>query len=155
MRHDPHGSRHAVPHRDHLAEELLLLPTTAFLSEGQDVDRQLDRCRDAAPDLVVCGLGLANPLEAEGFVVKRTGSVGNGFPDIVAAHRGTHRTVLIEVKMPSGKLRPKQSEFFNSWPGEIWLVTDAAQIAQLAKTLKWNPVDAVTLVALGVIPVPP
>ncbi|MBH0619401.1 hypothetical protein I3A86_25250, partial [Salmonella enterica] len=40
------------------------------LSEGQDVDRQLDRCRDAAPDLVVCGLGLANPLEAEGFATK-------------------------------------------------------------------------------------
>ena len=37
------------------------------LSEGQDVDRQLDRCRAAQPDLVVCGLGLANPLEAEGL----------------------------------------------------------------------------------------
>jgi light-independent protochlorophyllide reductase subunit N len=40
------------------------------LSEGQDVERQLDRCREAAPDLVVCGLGLANPLEAEGFATK-------------------------------------------------------------------------------------
>ncbi|HET9134953.1 MAG TPA: ferredoxin:protochlorophyllide reductase (ATP-dependent) subunit N [Gemmatimonadales bacterium] len=40
------------------------------LSEGQDVERQLDRCRAAAPDLVVCGLGLANPLEAEGFATK-------------------------------------------------------------------------------------
>ena len=41
-------------------------PTASLLSEGQDVDRQLDRCRAAAPDLVVCGLGLANPLEARG-----------------------------------------------------------------------------------------
>jgi light-independent protochlorophyllide reductase subunit N len=57
-------------HRDHLAEELLLLPAGTFLSEGQDVDRQLDRCRDAAPDMVVCGMGLANPLEAEGFTTK-------------------------------------------------------------------------------------
>ncbi|MDU1669955.1 MAG: ferredoxin:protochlorophyllide reductase (ATP-dependent) subunit N, partial [Bradyrhizobium sp.] len=40
------------------------------LSEGQDVERQLDRCRDARPDLVVCGLGLANPLEAEGLTTK-------------------------------------------------------------------------------------
>ena len=40
------------------------------ISEGQDVERQLDRCRAVAPDLVVCGLGLANPLEAEGFATK-------------------------------------------------------------------------------------
>jgi light-independent protochlorophyllide reductase subunit N len=47
-----------------------LLPTDAQLSEGQDVERQLDRCRAARPDLVVCGLGLANPLEAEGIATK-------------------------------------------------------------------------------------
>jgi len=57
-------------HRQHLAEELALLPAGTALSEGQDVDRQLDRCRAARPDLVVCGLGLANPLEAEGFATK-------------------------------------------------------------------------------------
>jgi light-independent protochlorophyllide reductase subunit N len=34
------------------------------------VDAQLDRCRALAPDLVVCGLGLANPLEAEGMTTK-------------------------------------------------------------------------------------
>jgi light-independent protochlorophyllide reductase subunit N len=57
-------------HREHLAEELALLPAGTFLSEGQDVDRQLDRCRATAPDMVVCGMGLANPLEAEGFTTK-------------------------------------------------------------------------------------
>jgi light-independent protochlorophyllide reductase subunit N len=57
-------------HREHLAEELLLLPAGTFLSEGQDVEKQLDRCRAAGPDLVVCGMGLANPLEAEGFTTK-------------------------------------------------------------------------------------
>ncbi len=57
-------------HRQHLAEELQLLPEGTMLSEGQDVDRQLDRCRAAAPDLTVCGLGLANPLEAEGLTTK-------------------------------------------------------------------------------------
>ena len=46
------------------------MPACATLSEGQDVDRQLDRCRAEKPDLVVCGLGLANPLEAEGFATK-------------------------------------------------------------------------------------
>ena len=57
-------------HRQHLAEELDLLPADSFLSEGQDVDKQLDRCRAANPDLVVCGLGLANPLEALGITTK-------------------------------------------------------------------------------------
>jgi light-independent protochlorophyllide reductase subunit N len=57
-------------HRQHLAHELALLPEQTKLSEGQDVDKQLDRCRAAEPDIVVCGLGLANPLEAEGFTTK-------------------------------------------------------------------------------------
>jgi light-independent protochlorophyllide reductase subunit N len=57
-------------HRQHLAQELGQLPAGAVLSEGQDVEKQLDRCRAARPDLVVCGLGLANPLEAEGFTTK-------------------------------------------------------------------------------------
>jgi light-independent protochlorophyllide reductase subunit N len=57
-------------HRQHLAEELALLPAGTVLSEGQHVDNQLDRCRQARPDLAVCGLGLANPLEAEGMSTK-------------------------------------------------------------------------------------
>jgi light-independent protochlorophyllide reductase subunit N len=57
-------------HRAHLAHELSLLPADTTLVEGQDVDRQLDRCHEARPDLVVCGLGLANPLEAEGVTTK-------------------------------------------------------------------------------------
>jgi light-independent protochlorophyllide reductase subunit N len=57
-------------HRQHLAAELALLPAGTALSEGQDVDRQLDRCRAARPDIVVCGLGLANPLENEGITTK-------------------------------------------------------------------------------------
>ena len=57
-------------HRQHLAEELDLLPEGTRLVEGQHVENQLDRCRAARPDLVVCGLGLANPLEAEGLTTK-------------------------------------------------------------------------------------
>jgi light-independent protochlorophyllide reductase subunit N len=57
-------------HRQHLADEFALLPDDVFVSEGQDVDRQLERCRAARPDLVVCGMGLANPLEAEGISTK-------------------------------------------------------------------------------------
>jgi light-independent protochlorophyllide reductase subunit N len=50
--------------------EIDALPSSALLSEGQDVDQQLDRCRAAKPDIAVCGLGLANPLEAEGITTK-------------------------------------------------------------------------------------
>ena len=57
-------------HRQHLAAELALLPADTQLSEGQHVENQLDRCRDASPDITVCGLGLANPLEAEGLTTK-------------------------------------------------------------------------------------
>jgi len=57
-------------HRQHMAQELALLPEGTFLSEGQHVENQLDRCRAAHPDLVVCGLGLANPLESEGMTTK-------------------------------------------------------------------------------------
>jgi len=57
-------------HRRHLAQDLALLPSETVISEGQDVDRQLDRVRAAKPDLTVCGLGLANPLEAEGLTTK-------------------------------------------------------------------------------------
>jgi light-independent protochlorophyllide reductase subunit N len=50
--------------------DLDLLPAGPQISEGQDVERQLDRARAARPDLTVCGLGLANPLEAEGLTTK-------------------------------------------------------------------------------------
>lgn len=57
-------------HRRHLAGELAQLPAQTLISEGQDVDRQLDRVRAERPDLTVCGLGLANPLEREGLTTK-------------------------------------------------------------------------------------
>ena len=56
--------------RQLMAEELALLPAGTQLSEGQHLERQLERLRAARPDLVVCGLGLANPLEAEGISTK-------------------------------------------------------------------------------------
>jgi light-independent protochlorophyllide reductase subunit N len=57
-------------HKQIVGPDLDLLAAGPVLSEGQDVDRQLDRARAARPDLTVCGLGLANPLEAEGLATK-------------------------------------------------------------------------------------
>jgi light-independent protochlorophyllide reductase subunit N len=53
-----------------MEDELRLLPDDVRLTEGQDLERQLDRVRADRPDLTVCGLGLANPLEAEGLRTK-------------------------------------------------------------------------------------
>ena len=56
--------------RDVVGPDLDLLAEGPVISEGQDVDLQLDRVRSHRPDLTVCGLGLANPLEAEGLTTK-------------------------------------------------------------------------------------
>ncbi|WP_145103469.1 ferredoxin:protochlorophyllide reductase (ATP-dependent) subunit N [Cereibacter sediminicola] len=57
-------------HRGILGPDLDLLAEGPVISEGQDVERQIERVRATNPDLTVCGLGLANPLEAEGFTTK-------------------------------------------------------------------------------------
>ncbi len=57
-------------HRGVHGPDLALIPGGPVISEGQDVDMQLDRARAAKADLTVCGLGLANPLEAEGLTTK-------------------------------------------------------------------------------------
>ncbi|MEB3235972.1 MAG: ferredoxin:protochlorophyllide reductase (ATP-dependent) subunit N [Cyanobacteriota bacterium] len=56
--------------RQLMASELELLPPGTQLSEGQHVENQLQRVQQQRPDLVVCGLGLANPLEATGIATK-------------------------------------------------------------------------------------
>ena len=57
-------------HKGHLIDELAALPPGTLISEGQDVEKQLDRVQASRPDLTVCGLGLANPLEKLGLSTK-------------------------------------------------------------------------------------
>ena len=52
-----------------LAAELELLGDVP-VHEAPDLERQLDRAKTARPDITVCGLGLANPLEALGLTTK-------------------------------------------------------------------------------------
>tara|TARA_Y100001968_G_scaffold296856_1_gene305346 strand:+ start:661 stop:1917 length:1257 start_codon:yes stop_codon:yes gene_type:complete len=56
--------------REMMEPEINLLPENTRIVEGQHVEKQLDRVRQQHPDLVVCGMGLANPLEAEGISTK-------------------------------------------------------------------------------------
>ena len=57
-------------HKGLVGPDMDMMAQGPVFSEGQDVELQLDRCRNARPDLTVCGLGLANPLEAEGLATK-------------------------------------------------------------------------------------
>lgn len=57
-------------HAQIMEAELSLIAAGPTISEGQDIDKQLDRVRASRPDITVCGLGLANPLEAEGLTTK-------------------------------------------------------------------------------------
>lgn len=53
-----------------MGPEVTQLAVTTELVEGQDLELALQRVRTARPDLTVCGLGIANPLEAEGLRTK-------------------------------------------------------------------------------------
>ncbi len=57
-------------HKQLVGPDMAMMSDGPIFSEGQDVDLQLDRVLAAQPDLTVCGLGLANPLEAEGLTTK-------------------------------------------------------------------------------------
>ncbi|OCW58539.1 light-independent protochlorophyllide reductase subunit N [Hoeflea olei] len=56
--------------REVVGAELDMMPESVRVSEGQDVDRQIDRVHEDNPDLIVCGMGLGNPFEAEGRSTK-------------------------------------------------------------------------------------
>jgi len=62
----------ATPYLDQtlMADELRRLGSGVSLVEGSDLDSALARVREHRPDLTVCGMGIANPLEAEGFRTK-------------------------------------------------------------------------------------
>ena len=62
----------ATPYLDQtlMAGELQRLGRDVSLVEGSDLDSALARVRHHRPDLTVCGMGIANPLEAEGLRTK-------------------------------------------------------------------------------------
>jgi len=62
----------ATPYLDQalMTPELSQLGSGVKLVEGSDLDSALARVRASRPDLTVCGMGIANPLEAEGLRTK-------------------------------------------------------------------------------------
>src|SRR5512139_2742958 len=64
-------------------------------------------------------------LRAAGCSVEHTHMVGNGFPDLAVSRNG--HTVLMEVKMPGGKLTPAEQRFRDEWQGEYHVVHSAEE----------------------------
>lgn len=69
-------------------------------------------------------------LEAKGCVVHQIN--GKGVCDLLVC-TPERKTILVEVKMPSGALTAAQIQFHKTWPGEKYIVTTPSQIADILK----------------------
>lgn len=79
---------------------------------------------------------IVEALEASGALVFRTGCVGSGFPDLLCCAGPTRaksypgQFTLLEVKVPGGKLKPKQVAFQEAgWPVSVVTTPDEALLA--------------------------
>ena len=79
-------------HKSLVGPDLDLMEAGPILSEGQDVDLQLDRALEARADLTVCGLGLAN----ERAITKAQQARGMMFREVMNKNSG----MLFEFKEP-------------------------------------------------------
>ena len=60
-----------------------------------------------------------------GASVQSLAAVGKGVPDLLVGYQA--RNILVEVKMPKGKLTPDQQAWFSAWLGGRPLVVSSAQ----------------------------
>lgn len=65
-------------------------------------------------------------LRKVGCRVLHLHTIGQGCPDLLVSTPTGH-TVLMECKSPGGKLTPDQEAWFDDWPGQIVIVTNAQQ----------------------------
>lgn len=72
-------------------------------------------------------------FERHGCKVKSTAGVGDGFPDLIVWCDGHH---LVEVKTPTGKLRPSQIKFISEWPCPVYVVKSTTEA--LALVQQWR-----------------
>lgn len=75
---------------------------------------------------------IVSALRLCGWQTADTSRVGGGFPDLVIAKGG--RTILVEVKMPKGKLLPVQRAWLTSWPGETAIVRSVDDVLLLNRS---------------------
>jgi hypothetical protein len=71
-------------------------------------------------------------LRAAGASVAILSGVGGGVPDLLVGWRGAN--ILLEIKNPTGrgnKLTPAESEFVESWRGQVAIVEDISSALAL------------------------
>lgn len=63
---------------------------------------------------------IVDALRTIGASVQHLHQVGGGCPDLLVGFRG--RNVLLEVKVPKGKLNELQEDWFQAWRGQAHVV---------------------------------
>lgn len=71
---------------------------------------------------------IVEALRRAGYYVERLGSVGRGVPDLLVADKD--RIVLLEVKMPNGKLTEDQESWHAKFPRRVAIVHTPTEAIQ-------------------------
>ena len=79
---------------------------------------------------------IVRALEAAGAVVIDLHAVGGGCPDLMVGFRG--RNYCLEVKTATGKLRPDQQEFFDTWAGQAAVVRTVEAALEFIGAAEYN-----------------
>ncbi len=72
-------------------------------------------------------------LRAERCTVLSLSTVGKGCPDLLVGVAGLN--ILLEVKLPKGKLRGSQEAFRLRWNGQCATVTSAEDAVKMVQTI--------------------
>lgn len=73
-------------------------------------------------------MAIVRALREAGATVCSLSAVGSGCPDLLVGFCGEN--FLLEVKNPEGRgmrFTPAEREFFDTWRGRVYVVTDAVQ----------------------------
>lgn len=65
---------------------------------------------------------IVEALLGVGASVQSLASIGCGCPDLLISYRG--RTLVMELKIEGGKLRPEQEKWIQNWNGEVVIARD-------------------------------
>jgi hypothetical protein len=77
---------------------------------------------------------IRDALRKAGVIVFDASHIGQGFPDLACSFKGF--TMLVEVKMPKGKLTRDQERFKADWQGVIAIVRDLEGVETAVKFMR-------------------
>jgi hypothetical protein len=77
---------------------------------------------------------IVEAFRSRGVSVAILSALGNGVLDLLISLRGF--TMLVEVKMPDGKLTPDQKRFMAGWQGAVSIVRDEEGVETVCKFMR-------------------